>query len=201
MEKKYKELIKVLEPLNDGIKLTNPIHENTLNQQYYGEFDEKKGLKHGRGIWKCQDGFYEGYFCKGYANGKGILKSSDSIFKGEFKGGEKFFGEELFNDGIKFNGKYHKDQFLNGKIIYSDNSVYEGSFKNNLKDGEGKYVYYRAKKKEIYIGHWKNDLRDGKGVCTFGNGDIFDGLWINGKMAEHGKYYISKEKKWIELPV
>ncbi len=42
-----------------------------------------------------------------------------------------------------------------GKIKYSDGKVYEGSFKNDKKDGEGEMVWPGNIKS--YDGEWKED--------------------------------------------
>lgn len=44
-----------------------------------------------------------------------------------------------------------------GKLIFPNGQFYEGSFKNNHFNGKGKYYSHDG----IYQGQWKNGLKDG----------------------------------------
>lgn len=41
---------------------------------------------------------------------------------------------------------------------FTNNDVYEGEWRNGVKDGNGKYVYYNGDK---YTGHWREDKKHG----------------------------------------
>lgn len=51
--------------------------------------------------------------------------------------------------------------------------------------GFGKYCYTSG---NIYEGDWKNDIKEGKGVLTFSTGDIYDGNWLTNKRDGYGIY-------------
>ena len=89
---------------------------------------------------------------------------------------------------------------------YDEGSVYEGEFKNGLRNGQGKYtmsdgfVYEgtwrddqiqgagvaRYPTGQIYEGQFKQGVPHGKGTMTFADGTIYEGSWLNGKMEGDG---------------
>jgi len=103
-----------------------------------------------------------------------------SIYVGEFKDGKR-------------QGK--------GKVIYpclnrtAKNTliaIYDGSWKNNEKDGNGKARWiYKTKDRpdviETYEGEYKKDLKVGHGVFTYDNGDVYEGNWKNNEIEGNGK--------------
>lgn len=55
-----------------------------------------------------------------------------------------------------------------GKQIYPNAEFYEGEWKNDLKDGDGKIALdelgmYKYSNGDIYQGNWISDRRNGKG--------------------------------------
>ena len=56
------------------------------------------------------------------------------------------------------------------RVKYNDGSVYEGELRNPHQ-------------------------RDGKGVCTFTNGDKYDGYWMDDKMHGQGCYWFVGSNK------
>ena len=66
-----------------------------------------------------------------------------------------------------------------------DKSWYEGTVKNGLRDGIGKYV--NPKEEVEYQGEWLDGMRHGKGTLTYKNGSIYEGEWQRGMKWGHGK--------------
>jgi hypothetical protein len=67
-------------------------------------------------------------------------------------------------------------------------------------DGKGKYTYANG---DVYEGDWKNDVREGKGVFTCSKdgpsaGHVYDGEWKNGKQHGIAVYTYPSGKKEIE---
>ena len=60
---------------------------------------------------------------------------------------------------------------------YDEGSVYEGSFKNGLRNGIGKYTMPDG---FTYEGEWKDDQIQGKGVARYPTGQIFEGSFKQG---------------------
>ena len=77
-----------------------------------------------------------------------------------------------------------------GEMIYKDGSVYQGTWKDNKRDGQGTYkdgpLGYQ------YYGSWKEDQKHGHGVITYSNGEVLQGDWVNDK--KNGKYI----KYWLD---
>ena len=55
-----------------------------------------------------------------------------------------------------------------GTMAYRDGHVYEGQFKNWMKDGKGKMTYRNG---DLHLGEWKGD--DGKGTITHNDGSSY----------------------------
>jgi|TARA_B100000035_G_C21033954_1_gene569880 hypothetical protein len=71
------------------------------------------------------------------------------------------------------------------KIIYSDNSFYEGEMKNNKKNGQG---YAEFPSGNIYQGEWKNNNVHGFGKVIYANKyGVYQGNWKNNKKHGYGK--------------
>ena len=56
-------------------------------------------------------------------------------------------------------------------MIYNNNEIYEGNWKNNLKEGNGKMIY---KNGDIYEGNWEKDNFI-KGKIIYNNKEIYEG--------------------------
>lgn len=91
-------------------------------------------------------------------NGKAIFKNLD-IYDGQWKNG-KMSGKGIYKFWDKEKDKYTQ--------------VYEGEFKEGVRDGFGEMTYSNRDK---YVGVWQNDFRTGEGICWFADGSIFHGIW------------------------
>jgi len=100
------------------------------------------------------------------------------------------------------NIKYKKDGIA--KITYKNGIVYEGIWKDDMKNGKGKLIDLNGTK---YEGEWKNDvmfgiatitrpngtiyigevsgngIKNGKGKILAPNKSIYEGIWVNGYMV------------------
>ena len=58
---------------------------------------------------------------------------------------------------------------------YKDNRLYEGEWKNDLREGRGYEKYGNG---NIYVGMFSKGKANGKGVYTWKHsGEIYDGEW------------------------
>lgn len=75
----------------------------------------------------------------------------------------------------------HKDMLKNGNgvMCFNDGYIYDGSWKNNLRHGNGHS--YHINQSINYIGGWRNDLKDGRGVYTDNNNHIQKGYFRKGE--------------------
>lgn len=132
-----------------------------------GKF-EGKGVEYSNG-----KKYYDGMFKNSLKNGKGKLfelygrimdfPTIVGVFKNNLPNGQvKMFDS---SQRLVFKGLYEKDRRIRGTAYdYSTNQVYTGSFKNNLKDGNGKEINMETGEL-IRKGIWKN------GVFTSGVSD------------------------------
>ena len=69
-------------------------------------------------------------------------------------------------DGPGFTGDMNErgERHGQGKCVYENGSVYEGSWKNNLKDGMGKYTFSRG---DVYEGEFRDGKMNGKGKYMY----------------------------------
>ena len=83
------------------------------------------------------------------------------------------------------------------KVYYKNGIKYEGDFKNNVSDGNGKYIW---KNGSYYIGQWIKDLKHCKGKLYYENNnikydgdykmDLFDGY--EKYIDQNGEYFIGQ---------
>ena len=60
-----------------------------------------------------------------------------------------------------------------GINYYANNDIYIGEWKNNLKEGNGLYIYNSLNnQKELFIGKWNKGLKLGKGIYYFSNDNL-----------------------------
>ena len=62
--------------------------------------------------------------------------------------------------GISLIGQWEDNEFKEGKIIYSDGSLYNGNVKSFSRDGRGEYEYTDGSR---YTGEWKKNQKNGTG--------------------------------------
>ncbi|MRH41267.1 hypothetical protein GH741_01100 [Aquibacillus halophilus] len=142
------------------------IDERVLSGEYAGE--RQGEIKHGEGKIANSSTSYEGSWANDQRNG---------------------FGTEVVDLGLAVNYKYegnwkddrkHGQGTETGKILWID-VIYEGEYKNGLRDGYGKYI---DRKGNIYQGEWKDDLPYGEGEMILTNGEKYVGQ-VNG-WTRHG---------------
>ena len=94
-----------------------------------------------------------------------------------------------YDNGDIYEGEFKNDLKEGYGIFYNSNGDrYEGEWKNDLREGYGIYYYSDG---DRYEGEWKNDLREGYGIDYFYNGDRFEGEFKNDKMEGYGIFYSS----------
>ncbi|CAD8163462.1 unnamed protein product [Paramecium pentaurelia] len=70
-------------------------------------------------------------------------------------------------------------------IQLESGAVYEGEWKNGMRDGFGKQKWPDG---SIYEGEWVEDKSSGRGKLTHADGDVYDGEWKNDKANGKGTY-------------
>jgi hypothetical protein len=55
--------------------------------------------------------------------------------------------------------------------------VYEGEWKDDKRNGQGKWVHPSG---QVYEGEWKDDKQNGQGKWVWPNGQVYEGEWNDG---------------------
>jgi len=75
-----------------------------------------------------------------------------------------------------------------------DNGKYLGEWLNNLRHGQGTFVFSNGSK---YVGQWLNDQYDGQGTFTFANGDTYVGQFKHAKLDGQGTYLFANGNTYV----
>ena len=78
----------------------------------------------------------------------------------------------------EWNGKWERHG--KGAQVWNDGSKYEGYWKNDKANGQGRLIHG-----DVYVGEWVDDKAHGFGIYTHTDGAKYIGQWINDK--QHGK--------------
>ena len=142
----------------------------TKGQRYEGNFSNN--YFHGYGKYTWPDGqSYEGNYVYGYMSGHGKLTNGDgSVYTGEFLKNLKHGKGRLdWPNGTYFVGQFVSDNMKEGieYLLYGER--YEGTYENNLRSGDGKYVY---KDGSTFSGKYANGKRNGLGTYMGLDGSV-----------------------------
>jgi hypothetical protein len=107
----------------------------------------------------------------------------------------------FYNNGKEESGVWYNDIFLGitvtrsqegcvlgnclngeGIFVYSDDTRYNGKFKDGLASGFGVCYYTDG---DIYIGQWSDHNFHGEGTLYFHDGSLLEGLWKNGALHDN----------------
>ena len=102
------------------------------------------------------------------------------VYEGDFRVVEDEYGEEFTQHLMEGDG-----------IMWlSDGRVYKGNWKNDMKEGKGRFD--RAVGGN-YEGEFANDRMDGKGIYNLPDGTLYKGEFKHDKMHGYGEmYYLGK---------
>ena len=154
---------------------------------YYGEWDIKNKIRHGRGIQIWTDGSkFSGCWKHGKASGQGKLIHADGdVYEGNWENDKpNGYGLYIHQDGTKYEGFWKDDkQNGNGKETWPDGASYEGGYKNGKKQGKGIFKWADG---SVYNGEFDDNNISGKGVYIFSDKRKYDGTWLNNKLEGHG---------------
>ncbi|SBT75735.1 conserved Plasmodium protein, unknown function [Plasmodium ovale] len=98
-----------------------------------------------------------------------------------------------YKNGDEFVGTLDNGQKKYGKYFYVNQSLYEGSYEKEKKEGFGKLT---KNNKEFYYGNFKNGKKKGLGFQKYPNGDFYYGEWKNNKKDGRGIYFFAETKEY-----
>ena len=139
--------------------------------QYYGEWNEAKNQKEGRGIQKWPEGpTYYGYFKEDKANGKGkLIFKEGEVYEGDWMDNRANGYGIFLSEEVKYEGNWKNDnQHGIGIEKWNDGNIYIGEFCDGQKTGEGKFIYIDG---SVYMGSFLNNNFHGKGKYKWA--DVF----------------------------
>ena len=173
-------IIFVKDLLFKGLKFTGDLLENDQKGELY--ILNKEINKY--------DKIYIGELSYFEPNGKGILYK----IKNEIDNNELL--KTIKNTKIEkykiYCGEFNKGKYYGYGILYYneiETDFYKGQFKDNLRNGKGKYY---ENNKLVYEGDFKDDTYDGKGKLYNENGNYYEGEFTKGKKNGDGKEYDNK---------
>ena len=161
---------------------------STSDSIYIGKYVNKKRNGQGKLILADQS-YYEGNFKDGEFNGNGYFRTRNYTYKGQFIAGKKDGKGKLesFNTKSIYEGEFKNDMKEGyGIEKYNDGSVYKGHYKNGMKEGTGILSLKKEKKNSIFEGEFKDDKIWGKGIYKWENGKQYEGEWENNEISGFG---------------
>ena len=130
------------------------------------------------------------------------IKKDNGVYLGEAdqnipQGRGCFIYNGKDNEELKWIGYFDKGDKSNFGKLYNEEGrlIYEGEYKNGLRNGEGTYYYARGLK---YEGQFVNGLREGHGVFYWEDGTRWEGPFKNNEMEGEGQYYDKVESFPVE---
>ena len=98
--------------------------------------------------------------------------------------------------GLKLEGMNWYKNYINdiGIAIWDEGDIYEGEFKDNLKEGIGMYKWEDG---ASYMGYFKNNQINGYGCMNFANGNSYIGEFHDGYLSGWGKFIWEDNKCYI----
>ena len=98
--------------------------------------------------------------------------------------------------GLKLEGMNWYKNYINdiGVAIWDEGDIYEGEFKDNLKEGIGMYKWEDG---ASYMGYFKNNQINGYGCMNFANGNSYIGEFHDGYLSGWGKFIWEDNKCYI----
>jgi len=96
--------------------------------------------------------------------------------------------EEEFKETIgTYEGERNeaRERHGKGKMLFKNNELYTGNYKNGKREGYGVYKFKNGAK---YSGNYVNNLREGEGNFLYPDGSKYQGSFKEGKRCGFGKY-------------
>lgn len=142
----------------------------------------------GSGVFAYPDGSkYEGHFVNNHFEGQGTFNFANGDryvgqFKNNYPDGQ---GTRFLADGKEETGLWREGEFLGASLIEGGRV---GCVQGNCEEGRGTYIYKEGSAK--YVGDFKNNYPHGVGICTYANGDRYEGEWGDGAFQGQGTLYL-----------
>jgi len=161
---------------------------STSDSIYIGNYVNKKRNGQGKLILADQC-YYEGNFKDGEFDGNGFYRTRNYTYKGQFIAGKKNGKGKLesFSNKSVYEGEFKNDMKEGyGIEKFNDGSIYKGYFVQGKKQGKGMLSLKKEKNNSVFEGEFKEDKICGKGKYIWENGKQYDGEWENNEISGFG---------------
>jgi len=188
----YKISKERIEKVENYQKLRNEIFlfDEYTSSFYSGSVNERN-QKHGYGLQMTAIGEkYEGYFENDAFQPYGrYINERGELFEGVFENGKLNGEAKLIKSDKTYTGSFFYGMRNGNGVETSETEHFEGTFKNDKKDGHG--VLFFKKTNNKYDGDFKDGKMTGNCVFSWANNDRYVGNIVNGVFDGRGKYYWS----------
>lgn len=159
-----------------------------------------------RSTWTYQGGWRGGRphgkgkmtFKKSYVDPVERSRTSSSLGGAVWHGLTQLSPFEVDMDGKpqEYVGDFDREHYRHGegKMVYYDGSVYEGSWVDNTRTGFGKFT---SSDGDVYEGHWLNDEKHGIGKIVYLDGSIFKGVIERNKRHGPGSLRFANGDEYV----
>jgi len=161
---------------------------STSDSIYIGNYVNKKRNGYGKLILADQS-YYEGNFKDGEFDGSGYYRTRNYTYKGQFTAGKKNGKGKLesFNTKSIYEGEFKNDMKEGyGIEKFNDGSIYKGYYSQDMKEGIGILTLRKEKNSSIFEGEFKKDKIWGKGKYKWDNNKEYEGEWQNNEISGFG---------------
>lgn len=153
--------------------------------------DWSGGMMNGQGQYEWADGvIYSGTIVNNFLDGSGTYQWPDgSVYQGDIYHGRRH-GTGVFRHGLSpltYDGEWQMGNMHGKGTLQFDRqgqNYYSGDFIMNIPFGKGRRQYASG---NLYEGMWVNGKRHGYGIFSWSNGNgEYMGQWIDGVQNGHG---------------
>ncbi|CAF1016231.1 unnamed protein product [Rotaria sordida] len=131
-----------------------------------------------------------------------IVHLQENNDEGELKEGKKHGkGTMNYANNDKYSGDWVDDvRTGQGVYVYAGGSHYEGQYKDNKKHGKGTFVWGSDTKcaGDKYTGDWVDGVRTGQGVYVDGSGSRYEGQYKDNKKHGKGTFVWGPDTKYAD---
>jgi hypothetical protein len=155
--------------------ISAPVKTKTVIDLTGSSLDSETEVSHDQVNMFMKNGHYNGNVnTTGEKHGFGIFKyTSGNIYEGHFRNDQRH-GHGYFKQTSRY-------VMCEGRLA---TGIYTGSWKNDFKDGYGKYIFSNG---DVYEGYFCKGSMHGMGLMTEANGLKHKGNWRKGKYIGKGK--------------
>lgn len=118
-------------------------------------------------------------------------------YVGQFNGDGKRhgLGTYTWEDGTVYQGRWRNDLMEgNGKLSFANGNFYEGNFSKGVPFGKGVYKWANG---DIYQGGFLDGKMHGRGILITQTGERHEGSWIDNEVNGEGIHYYANGSQYI----